>query len=79
VVKVNGKQICESKAVYGGAGAVMSGMGGHPHGKYTDNGHDQSPSWETIGEMTQCYGPIKVSKGDTIEIEASYDMEKHPA
>jgi hypothetical protein len=84
VAKVNGKQVCESKAVYGGAGATMgggmSGMGGHSHAKYTESKLDPTPGqWETIGEMTQCYGPIKVSKGDTIEMEASYDMNKHPA
>jgi hypothetical protein len=84
VAKVNGKQVCESKAIYGGAGATMSagmgGMSGHSHGRYTISDRDPVPGkWETIGEMTQCYGPIKVSKGDTIEMEANYDMNKHPA
>jgi hypothetical protein len=83
VAKVNGKQVCESKAVYGGAGATMGGgmggMGGHSHGRFTNRALDPAPGlWETIGEMTQCYGPIKVFKGDTIEMEASYDMNKHP-
>jgi hypothetical protein len=84
IAKVNGKPVCESKAVYGGTGATMGGgmggAGGHPHGRYTESELDPTPGvWETIGEMTQCYGPIKVSKGDTIEMEATYDMNKHPA
>ena len=41
--------------------------------------HDGSGTWETISEMTQCYGPIKISKGSTFELEAKYHLVKRPA
>jgi hypothetical protein len=60
IVKINGKPVCESKAVYGGKDATSDG-------------------WATIGEMTPCYGPISVKKGDLMTLESNYDLEKHPA
>lgn len=35
--------------------------------------------WATLSSMTACEKPIKVNKGDKIEIEAKYDLEAHPA
>ena len=61
---VNGKKACESTAKYGGPGSVRTTKDGR--------------KWETISSMDSCYEPISVRKGDKIEIEASYDLEKHP-
>jgi hypothetical protein len=36
-------------------------------------------TWETISNMAECYEPIKVVKGDSILLEANYDLERHPA
>jgi hypothetical protein len=65
IVKINGKPVCQSNAVYGGKEAT--GKGGNAEG------------WQTIGEMTPCYGPIPVKKGDQMTLESTYDLEKHPA
>jgi hypothetical protein len=32
----------------------------------------------TINEMGYCFGPIKVSKGDNVTLEANYDLVEHP-
>jgi hypothetical protein len=64
-VKINGKEVCDSQAVYGGKDATSH------HASNTEN-------WETISEMTSCYGPIKVVKGDNMTLESNYDLEKHP-
>lgn len=79
VAKVNGKPVCESKAVYGGPDATSGGgMEGHMR-SITDPGpHESGGKWETISEMSQCYGPIEVKKGDTYELEANYDTVLHP-
>jgi hypothetical protein len=61
---VNGKKACESKAKYGGPGSVRTTRDGH--------------KWETISSMGSCYEPIPVKKGDKVEIEANYDLDKHP-
>jgi hypothetical protein len=74
VAKVNGKVVCESKAIYGASGSA-GGMGGM---RRRDGPHS-SGGWKTISEMSQCYGPIKISKGSTFELEAKYDLIKHPA
>jgi hypothetical protein len=66
----------------------MGGMKGH--GTHAD-GSDSK--WETISEMSQCYGPIRVSKNDKLEVEgeiistiestggscftADYNLQKH--
>lgn len=65
VIKVNGKEICLSTAEYGGEGSTRKSEDGSV--------------WETIREMTYCPGPIKVKKGDKIDLEARYNFEKHPA
>jgi hypothetical protein len=59
---LNGKQICDSKAMYG---RRTTDVDGHV--------------WMAMDNMTQCEDPIKVLKGDKIQIEAFYDLEKHPA
>jgi hypothetical protein len=65
VMKLNGKEICNSKALYGGPGHTAAG----PDGKV----------WETINEMTNCHYATKVNKGDKISVEAYYDLDKHPS
>jgi hypothetical protein len=51
--------------MYGGEGASM-GMGGMDHNV---SGRSKDKKWETISEMSQCYGPIRVNKNDTLEVE----------
>jgi hypothetical protein len=34
--------------------------------------------WKTIDHMVQCTKPIKVTKGDKLLMESSYDLEKYP-
>jgi hypothetical protein len=64
VLELNGKEICDSKAVYGGDG----GEGVSPSGK----------PWETIRQMTQCTTPIDVKKGDVVGLKTYYDTKLHP-
>jgi hypothetical protein len=49
----------------------MGGMGGHSHGdsKGGMSGSKDESKWETINEMSQCYGPIRVNKHDKLAIE----------
>jgi hypothetical protein len=56
---INGKLVCDSKALYGGI---------------STNAGDQG----TISAMQYCTSPIKVKKGDTISLDANYDLELHP-
>jgi hypothetical protein len=42
----------------------MGGMEGHSVG-----GDGKDKKWETISEMSQCYGPIRVNKSDKLEVE----------
>jgi hypothetical protein len=65
IMRVNGKEICDSKALYGGPGHTRVG----PNGEV----------WETINHMTHCRNVTKVSKGDKITTEANYDVELHPS
>jgi hypothetical protein len=62
--KLNGKSICNSKAIYGGADqtTIIDGK-----------------AWATISRMESCSSPIKVVKGDVIDISANFDLEKYPA
>ncbi len=64
-IKINGREQCVSKAVYGGMGATRKGP--------TDE------VWTTIRTMTYCPGPIRVKKGDKLSLEAHYDISLHPA
>lgn len=57
--------VCTSKAAYGGEGHV----GETSSGKV----------WETIRETSTTDNPVKVVKGDKIEMQANYDLDLHPA
>ena len=63
--KVNGKEACDSRAVYGGQGHESVGADGKV--------------WKTIRESTYCPTPFKIKKGDKIEMQANYDLDLHPA
>jgi hypothetical protein len=63
-VKLNGKEICNSKALYGGPG----------HEGATATGD----KWTTINSMEFCEEPVKVKKGDKLTITADFDMIAHP-
>lgn len=64
VLQVNGQTVCDSRASYGGVGHTAK----TPDGKI----------WETIANSTTCLEPIKVAKGDTVNMNANYDIELHP-
>jgi hypothetical protein len=61
---LNGKQICNSKAIYGGEATTTTIDG---------------KSWQTISKMEACFEPVKVKVGDTLEVAAHFDLQKHPA
>jgi hypothetical protein len=61
---INNKSLCNSTAEYGGK-----------EGSFTD---EEGKKWESISKMSSCEGPIKVKKGDKIEMVAYYDTELHP-
>jgi hypothetical protein len=65
MLKINDKEVCNSKASYGGEGHVTK----TPDGR----------TWETIRETSTCYDPIKVKKGDKIYMQANYDLDLHPS
>jgi hypothetical protein len=65
VVRINGKEMCDSQAIYGGSAATAKMEDGRV--------------WETINHMTRCINPILVKKGDNMTIEANYDFAKHPS
>jgi hypothetical protein len=60
-VILNGKAVCESKAIYGQDTATSV------------NGE----RWETIMSYEPCLGPIKMVTGDKVHISAEYDLRKH--
>jgi len=62
--KLNGKEVCNSKALYGGPGHEGASQTGE--------------KWTTINSMEFCEEPIKVSKGDKLTITADFDMIAHP-
>lgn len=43
-----------------------------------DPGPHDDGNLENVLDMSQCYGPIEVKKGDTYLLEANYDSVKHP-
>jgi hypothetical protein len=59
VASINGKEMCQSKAEYGGI-STNSGTQG------------------TISRMGYCTNVTRVEKGDTISMEARYDLDLHP-
>jgi len=63
IMKLNGKEICNSNAEYGGVESTLK---------------DGDKEWNTINHMTYCEGPVKVVKGDKLLLEANYDLESHP-
>jgi hypothetical protein len=65
VLRINGKEVCNSKAVYGGP----------DHTTKTADGR----LWETIRETSSCLEPVKVQKGDQLDLQANYDTELHPS
>jgi hypothetical protein len=62
--KLNGKTICDSRAVYGGKSGTLKGADGSV--------------WETVSSTGECHDPIKASKGDVVTLQANYDLETHP-
>jgi hypothetical protein len=64
-VKINDKTVCNSQALYGGPGHV---------GRNSDGG-----KWETIRDMVTCPEGVVVKKGDSISLNANYDLDAHPA
>jgi hypothetical protein len=80
---INDKLVCVSEAIYGDSTAPteMGGMGGHAHGAADTNAPaapKSSVAIKTITSMTTCQGPIPVKKGDTLKMNAVYDLKKHP-
>jgi hypothetical protein len=58
---INGKVSCTSTAVYGTSGSTSI------------NGE----KWETISAYTPCPDDIPIKKGDSVSMEAWYDLTKH--
>jgi hypothetical protein len=65
LVTVNGKEVCNSKALYGGKGHTST----TPEGKV----------WQTISETTECGQGVRVKKGDKIFMQGNYDLGLHPS
>jgi hypothetical protein len=64
-VKINGKEICNSRAIYGGATRSTKDATGKIQ--------------ETLSGQTDCPDMLKVKKGDKFAVSANYDLELHPA
>ena len=64
VLTLNGKVICNSRAIYGGSESETVGPGGK--------------QWETIREMTQCTDAVPVKAGDVVRMSSVYDTGLHP-
>jgi len=77
---INNKYVCSSEAIYGTRGEAGSSMaGGHGHGGAAKGQKQETDaSIKTIASMTACKGPIAVKKGDTMKLNAQYDLSKHP-
>jgi hypothetical protein len=85
---INDKYTCTSAAEYGtrsGATALEGGMGGHTHGGkgMVKRNPQKAPAKGdsgimTVASMTDCEGPWKVKKGDSVVLKAEYDLKKHP-
>jgi hypothetical protein len=61
---INDKVVCNSVATYGGAESTLVGNDGK--------------KWETINAMSECNDPVKVKKGDVVQLEAAFDTIAHP-
>jgi hypothetical protein len=89
---INDKFTCTSEAVYGyRSDDGMGAMGGHGHMKRNhahrrrdepnaakDGAAPKGTGILTVASMSDCDGPYKVVKGDTIVLKAEYDLQKHP-
>ncbi|TLD25685.1 hypothetical protein E2P81_ATG09342 [Venturia nashicola] len=62
-VFLNGKEICEAKALYGAEGGSATGLDGQ--------------KWETITAYTPCDTAVPIKKGDKVYITSEYDLTKH--
>jgi hypothetical protein len=62
-VQINGKSACKSEAVYGGQSSSTELNG---------------KKWDTISDMTPCYGPYQIKKGDTLSFDVLYDLKARP-
>lgn len=65
LIYLNGKEACNSKAIYGGETRSSKDATGHAQ--------------ETLAGQADCPNMIKVVKGDKLNISAFYDLELHPA
>jgi len=65
VLTINGKEACTSSIVYGGPG----------HEQVQKDG----TVWKTIGKTIGCKDPIRVSKGDKLNMFAHFNFDEHPA
>jgi hypothetical protein len=64
VVRLNGREICTSKAYYGASMRI--------------EGNQSASNWTTISYMTECDDIIPVKKGDTISVDVSWYKVAHP-
>jgi len=63
-ITINGTKACESKIEYGGPG----------HEQVQPNGE----VWKTISRNVACDAPIRVHKGDRLQLYAHFDFNAHP-
>jgi hypothetical protein len=62
---VNDKLVCDSLAVYGEDGGVLK--------------QNDGKTWETLTSMAECMTkPVKLTKGDKLNIVSNYNHVKHP-
>jgi len=64
VITINEKEVCDSQIEYGGPGHEQV----QPNGKV----------WKTLARTIGCPAPIRVHKGDRIQMRAFFDFDKHP-
>jgi hypothetical protein len=65
IVTLNGKEVCDSYAVYGGPGYEHVGTDGKV--------------WTSMSKTKGCPDLIPVHKGDKLGITSYFDFEKHPS
>jgi Stress up-regulated Nod 19 len=63
VLKINDKVVCDSKAEYGGSGTFKG---------------ENSKDIQALSGMKECNDPVPIKKGDSLSIEAYFDLDKHP-
>jgi hypothetical protein len=63
-VFLNGKEVCEARAVYGDESAGQAvGLDGK--------------KWQTITAYTPCDTPVQIKKGDKVYVTSTYDLTKY--